>query len=190
MEPVGSPGFHQAGVGEDPEMVAHQRLGDALGVHQVAHAALLLSEGQEDAQPGLVGQRSGDLEHRDGALLGADRASRHAVTVPADRRIRQEQPADKGGELRAQSWAVYEAVYAVGVRRTNIYLSEIEQAALDARAAAEGSTRSEVLRAIVDRELNLGPEADVVDAALAELAAELAARARALSATDPDLAID
>jgi len=74
------------------------------------------------------------------------------------------------------------------VRRTNIYLTQVEQAALDARAAAEGSTRSEVLRAIVDRELNLDTEASGdVDAALAELAGELAERSRQLSADDPDL---
>ncbi len=76
------------------------------------------------------------------------------------------------------------------MRRTNIYLSEAEQAALDTRAAAEGSTRSEIVRAIVDRELNLGrEEAPEVDAALAESAGELAAQARALSADDPDLSI-
>ena len=74
------------------------------------------------------------------------------------------------------------------VRRTNIYLTLAEQAALDARAAAEGSTRSEVLRALVDRELNLETESsEEVDAALAELADELAERSRQLSADDPDL---
>lgn len=74
------------------------------------------------------------------------------------------------------------------VRRTNIYLTPVEQAALDARAAVEGSSRSEVLRALVDRELNLETEAsDEVDAALAELASELAERSRQLSAEDPDL---
>jgi hypothetical protein len=74
------------------------------------------------------------------------------------------------------------------VRRTNIYLTQAEQAALDARAAAEGSTRSEVLRALVDRELNLETEpSGEVDAALVELAGELAERSRKLSADDPDL---
>ncbi len=74
------------------------------------------------------------------------------------------------------------------VRRTNIYLTPVEQAALDARAAAEGTSRSEVLRALVDRELNLEAEAsDEVDAALAGLAGELAERSRELSAEDPDL---
>ncbi len=76
------------------------------------------------------------------------------------------------------------------LRRTNIHLAEVEQAALDARATAEGSTRSEIVRAIVDRELNLAPgEATEVDAALADAATELAARARVLSADDPDLSI-
>lgn len=74
------------------------------------------------------------------------------------------------------------------VRRTNIYLTVAEQAALDARAAADGSTRSEVLRALVDREFNLETESSgEVDAALAELAGELAARSRQLSDDDPDL---
>lgn len=74
------------------------------------------------------------------------------------------------------------------VRRTNIYLTEEEQAALDARAAAEGSTRSEVLRALVDRELNLDGEVSAeVDAALVEVAGELAELSRRLSADEPDL---
>jgi hypothetical protein len=72
------------------------------------------------------------------------------------------------------------------MRRTNIYLSEDEQAALDARAVAEGSTRSDVLRAVVDRELNLDEDPEV-DAALAELATDIARRARSLSRGDPDL---
>jgi hypothetical protein len=69
------------------------------------------------------------------------------------------------------------------MRRTNIYLSEDEQAALDARAVAEGSTRSDVLRAVVDRELNLDEDPEV-DAALAT---DIARRARSLSRGDPDL---
>lgn len=83
---------------------------------------------------------------------------------------------------------VYVVVYDQAMRRTNIYLSATEQAALDARAAVEGTSRSEVLRALVDRELNLDKEVSVeVDAALAELAGELAERGRKLSADDPDL---
>lgn len=84
---------------------------------------------------------------------------------------------------------MYVTVYVYVVRRTNIYLTEAEQAALDARAAAEGSTRSEVLRVLVDRELNLDAEkaSGDIDAALAGLAGELAERSRQLSADDPDL---
>jgi hypothetical protein len=76
------------------------------------------------------------------------------------------------------------------VRRTNVYLSETEQAALDARAAAEGSNRSDVLRKIVDRELNLSDEDEELDAGLAGAASEIAARARTLSKRDRDLRID
>jgi len=84
----------------------------------------------------------------------------------------------------------YVVVYVSAVRRTNIYLTEAEQAGLDARAAAEGSTRSEVVRGIVDRELHLdGAGGDDLDAALCEAAAEIADRARALSIDDPDLHI-
>lgn len=84
---------------------------------------------------------------------------------------------------------VYAAVYAGYMRRTNIYLSEVEQAALDALAAAEGRTRSDVLRAALDRQLNLDEDAGL-DAALGDLAAELAEEARRLAAADPDLRID
>ena len=84
--------------------------------------------------------------------------------------------------------AVYAPVYTRVVRRTNIYLTLAEQAALDSRAAAEGSTRSEVIRALVDREFNLDAESsEEVDAALAELAGELAELSRRLSDDDPDL---
>jgi len=84
--------------------------------------------------------------------------------------------------------AVYRAVYVEWMRRTNIYLTDTEQAALDARAIAEGSTRSEILRVIVDRQLNLGEDTDV-DAALGQVAAELAERARTISSDDVDLHI-
>jgi len=84
---------------------------------------------------------------------------------------------------------VYVAVYNEAVRRTNIYLTETEQAALDARAAVEGSNRSDVLRAIVDRELNIAEEDDELDAALAAAAEQIAKRARSLNGRDPDLRI-
>ena len=83
------------------------------------------------------------------------------------------------------------AVYPSGMRRTNIYLSEDEQVALDALAAVQGSTRSDVLRSIVDRELNLVEQDDPdLDAALAEAAGDLAALARTMCADDPDLSVE
>lgn len=82
---------------------------------------------------------------------------------------------------------MYVVVYAGGVRRTNIYLSDEEQAALDARAAVEGSNRSDVLRTILDGALNLADTDVSVDAALAEAANEIAVTARALSGGDADL---
>ena len=83
---------------------------------------------------------------------------------------------------------MYGLAYIGSVRRTNIYLSAVEQAALDAKAAAEGSTRSNVLRALVDREMNLDDSgSEEVDAALVGLASELAARSRQLSTDDADL---
>ena len=84
---------------------------------------------------------------------------------------------------------VYIAVYVGEVRRTNIYLSEAEQQALDARAAVEGCSRSDLVRAVIDREMNL-EEDDEIDAVLGDLAAELAAAARRDSAKDRDLRIE
>ncbi|MGH9067847.1 MAG: ribbon-helix-helix domain-containing protein [Acidimicrobiales bacterium] len=72
------------------------------------------------------------------------------------------------------------------MHRTNIYLSETEEAGLDALAAAEGRSRSDVLRAVIDRELNLDGDA-ALDAALGDMAGELAEAARTLGAGDPDL---
>lgn len=113
---------------------------------------------------------------------------------PAERgvvraRVKREEIDSRGAENSQWSYrTVYVAVYTLTVRRTNIYLSAVEQAALDAKAATEGSTRSEVLRALVDRQLNLDDEgSEEVDAALVGLASELAERSRQLSATDADL---
>lgn len=87
--------------------------------------------------------------------------------------------------------AVYVRVPLVPMRRTNIYLSESEQRGLDALAEERGSTRSDVLRQILDRELNLGSTDDSsLDDALADMASAIAQKARDLSASDPDLAIE
>ena len=83
---------------------------------------------------------------------------------------------------------MYVPVYPDGMRRANVYLSDEEQTALDAKAAAEGSTRSDGVRSIVDRERNLDGRADAdLGDLLAELAPEIAKRARSLSRRDPDL---
>lgn len=78
------------------------------------------------------------------------------------------------------------------MRRTNVYLTEAEHAALGARARAAGCTRSQVLREILDRSLGLaGPASDdlaEIDAALAKCSDHLGRRARELVADDPDLA--
>ena len=56
--------------------------------------------------------------------------------------------------------------------RTNIYLTEEQARALDARARAAGTTRSGELRGILDDALTLGNDAsgDRLDTAFAELA--------------------
>ena len=83
---------------------------------------------------------------------------------------------------------VYTPGYTHEVHRTNIYLSEAQQTALDARAVALGVSRSEVLRQILDRELNTSASREL-DAFFLEAAAQVAERARLLSAGDPDLDI-
>lgn len=74
------------------------------------------------------------------------------------------------------------------MRRTNIYLTEVEQRALDAKATVEGCSRSDIVRWIIDRELHLDADAEV-DALLADLATELAEAARRLADDDPDLRV-
>ncbi|MGH9170805.1 MAG: hypothetical protein ACRD0Z_08030 [Acidimicrobiales bacterium] len=76
------------------------------------------------------------------------------------------------------------------MHRTNIYLTERQEAALDARGVASGSNRSEVIRAILDAELGLDDVDSDLDEALASSAAGIAMLARRLSARDPDLSID
>jgi hypothetical protein len=75
------------------------------------------------------------------------------------------------------------------MHRTNVYLTAEEEAALDARARAEGVTRSKVLRDIVDQALGLGGAQDdeAVNTLLRHRAGEIAEQARRLSRRDPDL---
>ena len=76
------------------------------------------------------------------------------------------------------------------MHRTNIYLTDEQERALDARARAEGTTRSAVLRAILDQEL----AAPSVDPGLQEAFAALADGYEQLAGDlfddDPDLRID
>jgi hypothetical protein len=76
--------------------------------------------------------------------------------------------------------------YVGEVIRTHIYLTEVQRAGLDAKAQAEGSTRNDVVRTIIDRELNLAENEDL-DALFEELAPELAEAARTCAAGDPEL---
>lgn len=78
------------------------------------------------------------------------------------------------------------------MHRTNIYLTEGQQRALDARARATGTSRSAVLRAVLDEALATSIERadDEVVLAFGELADRYLGVADALFADDPDLRID
>ena len=77
------------------------------------------------------------------------------------------------------------------MRRTNVYLTEGQTRYLEARANAAGTTRSAVLRNIIDdaaaRPAVLDDEVKQAFATLADDYADVAAR---LFADDPDLAVD
>ena len=47
------------------------------------------------------------------------------------------------------------------MKRTNIYLGEDQSAALDAMARAQGRSRAEVIRELIDRELSGSGSADL-----------------------------
>ena len=77
------------------------------------------------------------------------------------------------------------------MQRTNVYLTEGQTRYLEARAEATGTTRSAVLRNIIDdaaaRPVVLDDEVKRAFAALADEYAEVSAR---LFADDPDLSVD
>lgn len=75
------------------------------------------------------------------------------------------------------------------MHRTNVYLTAEEEAALDAKARAEGASRSQVMRDILDAALGLGREgdSDAADVLLLARAGEIAESARHLAQSDPDL---
>ncbi|CAN5203175.1 hypothetical protein BH20ACT3_BH20ACT3_00900 [soil metagenome] len=77
------------------------------------------------------------------------------------------------------------------MHRTNVYLTEEQQRALDARAQVEGTTRSAILRSILDRELAGGPRPDAgLEAAFGALADGYDTLSAGLFDDDPDLRID
>ena len=77
------------------------------------------------------------------------------------------------------------------MQRTNVYLTKDQTRYLEARADATGTTRSAVLRNIIDdaaaRPIVLDEEIRRAFAALADEYAEVSAR---LFADDPDLSVD
>jgi hypothetical protein len=76
------------------------------------------------------------------------------------------------------------------IHRTNIYLTEEQERALDVRARAEGKTRSALLREILDRELGSSPLDGDIQEAFAVLADGYQRLAGDLFDDDPDLRID
>ncbi|CAN5522706.1 hypothetical protein BH20ACT2_BH20ACT2_24020 [soil metagenome] len=77
------------------------------------------------------------------------------------------------------------------MQRTNIYLTEEQQRALDARARVGGTSRSAVLRAILDESLQTRePGDDELRAAFAALADGHDELVAGLFDDDPDLRIE
>jgi len=77
------------------------------------------------------------------------------------------------------------------MHRTNLYLTEAQERALDARARAVGVSRSELVRSIIDRELvRLQPPDTEVETTLRSLAEGYHQAVEGLFDDDPDLRID
>ena len=76
------------------------------------------------------------------------------------------------------------------MHRTNIYLTAEQERALDARARVRGTTRSAVLREIIDESLSTSPPPDeTLRAAFEAVAAGYTTSARTIFDDDPDLRI-
>ena len=84
---------------------------------------------------------------------------------------------------------MYTALYMPSTR-TQIYLTDEQERALDARARAEGKTRSAVLREILDRELMNPPLDGDIQEAFAALADGYEHLVGDLFDDDPDLCIE
>lgn len=77
------------------------------------------------------------------------------------------------------------------MHRTNLYLTEEQEKALDARARAEGVSRSALVRGIIDRELARAALPDgETEAALLAVAARYHQAIDGLFDDEPDLRID
>ena len=77
------------------------------------------------------------------------------------------------------------------MQRTNIYLTEAQQRALAARARMEGTTRSAVVREILDASLaSTAPADEKLHAAFGALAERYDDLVAGLFDDDPDLRID
>ena len=78
------------------------------------------------------------------------------------------------------------------MHRTNIYLTEAHERALDARARATGRHAARALRAVLDDALStgMGPGDDELAAAFASIVDDYDAVVEALFADDDDLRID
>lgn len=76
------------------------------------------------------------------------------------------------------------------MHRTNLYLTEDQERALDARARSAGMSRSAIVREILDRELSLPSSLDeTTQAALTSLAAVYLDEVEGTFDSDPDLRI-
>ena len=77
------------------------------------------------------------------------------------------------------------------MHRTNLYLTQEQEEALDARARAAGVSRSSLVRSIIDRELARPPLlGEDAERALGLLADHYAKACDGLFDDDPDLRID
>ncbi len=77
------------------------------------------------------------------------------------------------------------------MHRTNIYLTERQEAALDSRARAIGVSRSELLRTMIDNELGLDRDRDeaAIDA-LRKVGPLIDDLSHSIFNEDPDLSIE
>jgi len=76
------------------------------------------------------------------------------------------------------------------MHRTNIYLTDAQEQALDARARRSGSTRSAVIRGLIDEGMAREPLEDPLGAAFGALSDQYDELVGSLFDDDPDLRIE